>query len=56
MRSINMVRQETRLWGRSISNGSLLQFLSSGYLTPNMNEEPDGMTTLGIVPVMNDPD
>ena len=31
MGSINMVWQETRLWGGSISNKSLLQLLSSGY-------------------------
>jgi hypothetical protein len=50
MRSINMVRQETRLWGGSISDKSLLQFLSSGYLAPDMNQEPDGMTSFGFVP------
>jgi hypothetical protein len=50
MRSINMVRQETRLWGGSISDKSLLQFLSSGYLAPDMNQEPDGLTSLGFVP------
>ena len=41
MRSINMVRQGTRLWGGFISNKSLFQFLSSGYLAPNINQEPD---------------
>jgi hypothetical protein len=50
MRSINMVRQETRLWGGSISDKSLLQFLSSGYLAPDINQEPGGMTYLGFVP------
>jgi hypothetical protein len=50
MRLINIVRQETRLWGSSISDKSLLQFLSSGYLAPDMNQEPDGLTSLGVVP------
>jgi hypothetical protein len=50
MRSINMVRQETRRWGGSICDKSLLQFLSSGYLAPDMNQEPDGLTSLGFVP------
>jgi hypothetical protein len=49
-RAINMVRQETRSWGGSISDKSLLQFLSSGYLAPDINQEPDGMTCLGFVP------
>jgi hypothetical protein len=50
MRSINMVRQETRLWGGCITDKSLLQFLSSGYLAPDMNQEPDGMMSLGFMP------
>jgi hypothetical protein len=45
-----MVRQETRLWGGCITDKSLLQFLSSGYLAPDMNQEPDGLTSLGFVP------
>ena len=50
MRSINMVRQESRLWGGSISNKSLLQFLSLGYLAPDINQEPNRMTCLGFAP------
>jgi hypothetical protein len=50
MRSINIVWQETRLWGRCTTNKSLLQFLSSGHLAPDMNQEPDGLTSLGFVP------
>jgi hypothetical protein len=49
MRSINMVRQDTRLWGGCITDKSLLQFLSSGYLAPDKNQEPDGMTSLRFV-------
>jgi hypothetical protein len=36
--------------GGTISNKSLLQLLSSGYLAPDMNQEPDGLTSLGFVP------
>jgi hypothetical protein len=50
MRAINMVRQETRHWGGSISDKSLIQFLSSGYIAPDLNKEPDGLTSLGFVP------
>jgi hypothetical protein len=50
MQAINMVRQATSLWGGSISDKSLLQFLCSGHLTPDVNREPDGMTSLGFVP------
>ena len=50
MRTINMVRQETRLWGGSITDKSLLQFLSSGWLAPDSNREPNGLTSLGFVP------
>jgi hypothetical protein len=50
MRSINMVRQEMKLWGGSISEKSLLQFLSSGYLAPELNQEPGGLISLGFVP------
>jgi hypothetical protein len=50
MRTINMVRQETRQWKGSISETSLLQFLSSGYLAPDINKEPDYLTSLGFVP------
>jgi hypothetical protein len=50
MRAMNMVRQATSLWGGSISDKSLLQFLCSGHLAPDVNREPDGMTSLGFVP------
>jgi hypothetical protein len=50
MRAINMVRQETRLWQGSISDKSLIQFLSTGYLGADINQEPDGLTSLGFVP------
>jgi hypothetical protein len=33
-----------------ISDKSLLQFLSSGFLAPDLNQEPDGLTSLGFVP------
>jgi hypothetical protein len=46
MGSINMVQQEASLWGGSISEKkSLLQFHSSGYLAPGLNQEPDGLTS-----------
>jgi hypothetical protein len=50
MRVINIVRQATSLWGGSISDKSLLQFLCSGYLAPDVNREPDSMTSLRFVP------
>jgi hypothetical protein len=50
MTAINMVRQETAGWRASMSDRSLLQFLSSGYLAPNINQEPDGLTSLGVIP------
>jgi hypothetical protein len=50
IRAINMVRQETRGWGGTISDKSLLQLLSSGFLAPDMNKEPDGLTSLGFFP------
>jgi hypothetical protein len=50
MRAINMVRQETRRWGGTITEKALVQFLSSGYLAPDMNQEPDGLTSLAFVP------
>ena len=50
MRAINMVRQATRLWQGSITDKSLIQLLSSGYLAPQINQEPDGLTSLGFVP------
>jgi hypothetical protein len=50
MRAVNMLRQASRLWKGSISDKSLLQFLSSGYLAPDINQEPDGLTSLGFVP------
>jgi hypothetical protein len=50
MRAMNMVRQATSLWGGSISDKSLLQFLCLGHLAPDVNREPDGMTSLGFVP------